>query len=707
MMTKMIPHTSHFSSFAEVLQSRAAAQPAQRAYTFLSEGEHEADDLTFAELDRRARALGVFLQSIKAQGERVLLLYPSGLSYITAFYGCLYAGAVAVPAYPPRMNRHLDRLMAVINDAQPMVVLTTSSVYQHIQKSFNEIAGLKSIRWINTDDFDFSLASQWQGNAASHETLAFLQYTSGSTSAPKGVMVSHGNLLYNEAMIQESLQYNDETVFVSWLPFYHDLGLIGTILSSVYNGVSCYFMSPADFLKKPLRWLQAISKYRATCSGGPNFAYDLCIQKIAEDQRAGLDLSSWKHAFNGAEPIRAQTLNRFSQTYAPYGFNAQAHYPCYGMAEATLLVTGGTCTAPPLMKSFDKSSLEQHRIVPVADAAHAETLVSCGIPWLEERVVIANPQTLAQCPPDQVGEIWVAGKNVAQGYWGNAIATQETFHAYLSDTGEGPFLRTGDLGFVQDGELYITGRLKDLIILLGRNHYPQDIELTVETSHPALRPGCAAAFAIERDGTERLVVVVEVAREQRNKVNVAQVVSEIRRRISAAHELEVFAVALISPGTLPKTSSGKVQRRATRAAFLTGQLDTLYQWEVGNSFEHKQPVAFKGMTEKLKTIEGWLAMEFATKMKIGIMELDLTRPVAAYGLDSLSATEIIARIEDALKITMSVDMLFLGEPNIAQIARKLLDQLQGAQQQAVTFPVEHENLLPDGIGVYLQPQPQM
>ncbi len=670
-----------FASFVEALSARAAERPAQLAYAFLADGEHEAERLTFAQLDTKARAIGAYLHELNAQGERALILCPTGLDYIAAFYGCLYGGVLAVPVYPLKMKRNLARLLAIIDDARPSVALTTSGALQRIQKHLAQVPALCALRWINVDEINPARADEWRANGVRRETIAFLQYTSGSTSATKGVMVSHGNLLYNEAMMRAAFGHDDATVMVSWLPLYHDMGLIGIILAAAYNGVPCYFMSPADFLKRPVRWLSAMSRYKATFTGAPNFAYELCVQKVDQAQCAGLDLSSWQVAGNGSEPVRAATLKRFAQTFAPCGFRPDALYPCYGLAEATLFVSGGRSNEPPVSATFSREGLAQHQVVPLTEAG--DTLVSCGQPWLNERVVIVSPLTLKPCAVGEIGEILVSGDMIAQGYWAKPAATEEVFQVYLPETNEGPFLRTGDLGFFYQDELYVTGRGKDMLILRGRNLYPQDLEATAEESHHALARSNSAAFAVEYAGAERLVIVAEVAREYRHALDVQEIAARLRLALAAEHEIELFALALLAPGALPKTSSGKIRRGACRQAFISNTLPALCTWQrtvsAGTLPSRPQPADFEQTPE---SIAKWLTQMLAALLNVKAVDIDVQRPFAAYGLDSLSAVELGLCIEETFKIQLSADILFAGEPSIACIASHLHGQLQQQPAQS-------------------------
>lgn len=573
------------STLVDLLCYRTQNQSAQIAYTFLQDGETADTQLTYQQLDQQARAIASQLQSLNATGSHALLLYPPGLEFVAAFFGCLYAGVVAVPAYPPRRNQNMSRLQAILADAKATVALTTTSLLSHIESRFAESPELSELHWLTTDNIASNLATAWQKPNLSSDSLAFLQYTSGSTGTPKGVMVSHGNLLHNSALIQTSFGDTSESRGVSWLPPYHDMGLIGGVLQPLYVGAPMTLMSAVAFMQKPLRWLNAISHFKATTSGGPNFAYDLCLRKITPEQRESLDLSSWEVAFTGAEPVRAETLEEFARTFADCGFRREAFHPCYGMAETTLIVSGGSRIAPPIIRQVDGVALEQNRVVAARGGEGTKEIVGCGQTLLNQKIVIVDPQSLTPCPDNQVGEIWVSGPSVAQGYWNRPEETEKTFHAYLANTEEsatgeslGSFLRTGDLGFLQNGELFITGRIKDVIIIRGQNHYPQDLELTVEKSHPALRQGCGAAFAVDVKGQERVVVVQEVERSYLRNLNTKEVIGSIQKAVAAEHALQVYATVLVKTGSIPKTSSGKIQRYACRLGFLTGTLNVVEDW---------------------------------------------------------------------------------------------------------------------------------
>lgn len=572
-------NSAKYSNFVDLLQDRADAQPDKICYSFLSDGETQTARLTYNVLNHRAQAIAACLQERKIQGTRALLIYPPGLDFIAAFMGCLYSGITAVPAYPPRRNQKISRLKAIVNDAQAELILTTAALLPVLHSQFESESMTTALDWVATDTVNEAQSSQWQRPSLTGETLAFLQYTSGSTGSPKGVMVTHENLIQSSYAINECFQDTPASCGLSWLPPYHDMGLIGGILQPLYVGASMILMSPASFIKKPVRWLQAISKYQITTSGGPNFAYDLLCRKVTPEQRSRLDLSHWSVAFSGAEPVRVQTLQTFTETFAECGFRAAALYPCYGMAEATLLITGGAKSSPPIIRYCQTSALEQNNEV-ILTASHdslGRSIVGCGQASFNHEVVIVDPQTLTVCEDGHVGEIWVSGPSIAQGYWQNPQATKRTFEATLEGRTEA-FLRTGDLGFLEAGELFVTGRLKDLIIICGRNHYPQDIEATVEQSHPALRPGCGAAFAVEVQDKEKLVIVQEVERTSRRHLDVKEIVQAINQAVSEQHELQVYAVLLLRTGALPKTSSGKVRRHACQEGFLNQSLSVIADW---------------------------------------------------------------------------------------------------------------------------------
>ncbi|MEW6735629.1 MAG: MupA/Atu3671 family FMN-dependent luciferase-like monooxygenase, partial [Acidobacteriota bacterium] len=666
-------------TLVELLRTKARKQPDKQAYTFLLDDESE-DHLSYAQLDNRASTIGALLKRNGAVGERVLLLYTPGLEFIAAFLGCLYSGAIAVPVYPPdpaRLARTLPRLLAIANDAKPLFALTTTSILSMVEYFLDQIPELQGISWLASDKINREIAEPWQLPEINSETIALLQYTSGSTSEPKGVTLTHGNLLHNLSVIHRHFEHTSKSLGVIWLPTYHDMGLIGGVLQPLYGGFPVTLMSPIAFLQRPLRWLQTISRTRATTSGGPNFAYDLCVRKISAAERDSLDLSSWELAFNGAEPVRYDTMQRFAEAFAPCGFRKEAFYPCYGLAEATLMVSGGLKSALPKTENVDIAALEHNRVVyHTSKNSNTKILIGCGRALPDQEILIVDRESLTRCQPDRVGEIWVSSPSVAIGYWQRDSQTLQTFQAYLADTGEGPFLRTGDLGFLKDGELFITGRVKDVILIRGRNHYPQDIELTVEQSSSAVRPGCSAAFSIEVDGEEKLVIVVEV--DKRLPVDTELTMRAIRQAISQHHELQVYTIALLKAGSIPKTSSGKIQRHACRLGFLNQGLEivasSVWQecYETSETSLNREMLLSRSMVERQALLANYLQEKAASLLRTTPSNLDLSHPLS--GLDSLMAIELKNRLESDLEINLSATD-FLEGSSIIELANRLLDQL--------------------------------
>ena len=687
-MPKFPEIQSDFSTIVEVLSQRGSYQPDQLAFTFLPDGETEGDRLTYRELDRQSRAIAAKLQTLGLSGKCALLLYPPGLNYLAAFFGCLYAGVVAVPAYPPRNQRNIPRIKAIWVDAQATIAMTTTAMLSKVQTLLEGNTDLENIQWLTTDELDDGLAESWQQPSINTDTLAFLQYTSGSTGTPKGVMLSHGNLLHNAVMTYRLMGHSPDSKFVSWLPTYHDMGLIGGILQPLYGAFPCILMPPAAFLQRPYRWLQTISRYGGTTSGAPNFAYELCTQKITPEQQETLDLSSWDVAFNGAEPIRQDTLERFCAKFASCGFRPSAFYPCYGMAEATLMVSGGRKADPPVVKTIQGDALEQHQAIETSvEQEDAYSSVGCGQTLPGQQIVIVHPETLTPCLPSEVGEIWVSGPSIGNGYWNRPEETEQIFRACLSNAEDsmtgvsGKFLRTGDLGFLHNGELFVTGRVKDLIIIRGRNLYPQDIELTAERSHPSLRMSGGAAFAVEREGEERLVVVQEL--EFRAKPNVEEVTAAIRQAVTEEHEVQVYGVILIKPGSIPKTSSGKIQRRACKAKFLDGDLRIIGNsiLDVADFIEpthlNRDALLVLPPRESQLLLESYLQGVVAQVLQIPSSQVELQQPLSSLGLDSLRVFELKTQIEGELEVTVSIADFFEGL-SLAQLAIKILAQLATA-----------------------------
>jgi len=667
------PFSPPTTTLVDSLRYWTEQQPQEAAYTY-TDGETEETSLTYEQFDRHARAIAARLVDLGLRGERAMLLYPPGLEFIVAWFGCLYAGVVAVPAYPPRRNRNMQRIETISDNCAAKIALTEHDVIERIEDLLDETPRLKQLKWLATDRLADSDGAGWNPQLIRPDSLAMLQYTSGSTGTPKGVMLSHANLMHNVQIICWSFEPCRKSRGMSWLPTYHDMGLVGGVLMAMFYGRPAVLMSPMAFLQKPIRWLRGITKYGVSISGGPNFAYDLCTDKITDDQLAGLDLSTWEVAFNGAEPVRADTLRRFSERFGPYGFRAETHYPCYGMAETTLIVTGSYKGRPKIVRSFDGRALDARRVAPVkADDAAGRELVGCGHVLPDEQVRIVDPDTSRELPSDQIGEIWVSSPSVAQGYWNNREATDATFRAYIAGTGEGPFLRTGDLGFLIDGELFVTGRIKDMIIVRGVNRYPQDIEMTVERTSERIQPQGVAAFAVEAAGRERLIVVAEVERTRRR--DWSDTIAAIRKAVTADHELPPDAVMLVRFGSVPKTSSGKIQRHACRDEFLGGSLQTVAEWRSWDTSDETEPeqaaaqraaelaaeaaAATASRTETISPTVAQIVMDHVraiAKERAKTLSLD-SNIVTDLGLDSLERLQIANSLEETFGGRFPEDVL--------------------------------------------------
>lgn len=573
----LAPFSPPDTNFVERIRYWAVATPDTVAFRYL-EGDEETDVVTFAELDTQARAIAARLVSMGFAGQRALMLYPPGLDFIRAFFGCHYAGVIPVPAYPPKRNRNMGRINSISENCQASVALSVEGVMSKTAGKLEDAPDLRRIPWVATEDIPTVLSNDWVSPTIAGTDLGLIQYTSGSTGSPKGVMLTHANLMANCRMITEAFEVRNSSTACSWLPAYHDMGLVGGILNPSFCGVTQNLMSPVSFLTYPIRWLRAISRYRVEVTGGPNFAYAWCATKIKPAQCEGLDLSSWNVAFNGAEPVRADVMDLFSERFAEYGFRKEAFYPCYGMAETTLLVTGGDPAAEPIIRSFDKNELTQHRVDPCdIDDSDAKLLVGCGQVCRGEEVVIVNPETLKPLQDDKIGEILINSPSSGMGYWNREEETAATFRARINPDDGKDYVRSGDLGFMHDGELFVTGRLKDMIIVRGVNRYPQDIETTVEQCHEWTRSGACAAFAVNRWDREHLVVVCEIERGRKSR-NLEAVINAIRAAVTSEHDLPPDAIVLVRAHSVPKTSSGKVQRHACKNDFNAGNLLVFAEW---------------------------------------------------------------------------------------------------------------------------------
>jgi 8-amino-7-oxononanoate synthase len=670
-------------SLADLLEQRATEDPNRAAYTFLVDGEAEAETITYAELERQAAAIASAVREHCELGDRLVILLPPGLDFIAAFLSCSYAGVVAVPAFrptPARLGRMLPKLARIASDSGATAVLTTAALRDRV--SGGDDPELTPLAWLAVDDLPDGSGNGWQRPSVSAEDLALLQYTSGSTAQPKGVMVSQGNLLANLAFQQRHFKIDPTTEGVMWVPPYHDLGLVGGILLSLYNGNHVTLMSPWHFLQRPYRWLEALSRTRSSHTGAPNFALELCVRRTTEEERAALDLSAIQMMLSGGEPVRADTLDRFARAFAVAGFDPRAFSPAYGLAEATLMVASVPLDRPPTRRALDARALRDGFARPSTDGNARRVLVTCGPPGATEDVRIVDPDSGEQLPPGRVGEIWMRGPSVARGYWNRPDLTEHVFAARPAGSHE-PFLRTGDLGFLLDGELYVAGRLKDVIIIHGRNYHPQDIEQTVERAHPALVPGGGAAFGVEHGDEERLVVLQEV--EAGGDVDVDALPAAVQEAVALDHEVALDRLVLVRAGTVPRTPNGKVRRGAARLMLAEGAVASILDW--------RSPRL--AVTERSGEPEGdssgaarWIAEEVGRLMGTGAAEVRLDAPLSGLGLDSVQIADLVQRLEAEFGVALPLADV-PREISIAALADAVAGQpLPQAETDGIPVPAE-------------------
>lgn len=687
---------SNHSNIVDIIREKAQHQPEKIVFTYLSEGEAKQSNLSYGDLDRKARSIAVKLQEFTVPGQRVLMLYPPGLDFITALFACFYAGVIAVPLYPPeptRLEQTIPRFLATAKDAQSEVVLTNQMVLSFSDFLFQMAPELKKLNWMATDQIDGETIKNWKKPELDKNTLALLMYTSGSTGTPKGVMLKHENLIQQYNLLLPRTGLNSSDTGVGWLPPYHITGLFLGIIFPIIAGIPTIFLSPLEFLESPLRWLKAISINRATLTGSPIFGLDLCIRKIPPEERSNLDLSSLKMTLVGSEAIRSDVLDQFAEYFKPCGFKRQSFYPGYGLTETTGYLSSVPVPDPYVVKHFFTSGLEENRVLPAPEKdQNARALVGHGKLLPDTKVLIVNPETLTPCPSDQIGEIWVSGPCVAQGYWNRPQENQETFQAYLEDTKEGPFLRTGDLGFFLDGELFITGRSKDMILVRGVNYYPEDIEKTLENVHPNIRTQSSAAFAVEIGGEEKLVIVQEI--DPLSDAEMDQIIDKIRESVSLHHKLHTYAVSLVKRESIPRTVTRKIQRQACRQAFLTNKLEVLrshvFEQDPSQIEERKFLPAEMSRADFLnlepqkqkEKLQAYLQNLVAFVLKVSSKQIDFSKPIITLGLDSLMAMELKNRVEKLLEIPLPM-VLFLRGPNVLQMTHVLLKQMENTHEENI------------------------
>jgi acyl transferase domain-containing protein/acyl-CoA synthetase (AMP-forming)/AMP-acid ligase II/acyl carrier protein len=669
----------HFTSFVDVVQSHALDRPERLVLRFLGDGVNETGNCSYKKLDFQSKTIAAKLQQMDLKGGSVLLLFPPGLDFVTGFVGCLYAKTLVIPVQLPRKNKPLGAIEQIIEDANVQCILTNSKALQSLKrnKGFDEIA--KKIPLVKVEEIEHSHLPAWKPPSIMPDDLAFVQYTSGSTSKPKGVMISHGNIVDNVKVILDLYDTNDDDIAVSWLPFYHDMGLVGNLLGLIYSGVRGILMPPMSFLQSPIRWLKAISKYKATISGGPNFGYELCCERVTEEELESLDLSSWRIAYNGAEPIKPNSLRLFSEKFSVCGFNDKYFLPCYGMAENTLFITGRLGKLETVTLNAKILETENRVESCSSDLQEAREHVSCGGTFGNHQVAIVNQETCEALEDGQVGEIWVTGDSVAKGYWKRPDLTEKMFNARIANHDKDTrYLRTGDLGFVLNKNLFVTGRLKDIIIIRGRNYYPQDIERTVEKSHDAINPLGVAAFLAMADENEVIALAVEIKRTAIREVNADEVFFAIRRAVRKYHDIDVKFITLVKPMTLPKTSSGKIRRFACKQAFESGTFKLLdaaensqYVKEETNQIKQKYLGREKTYKRSQQEISDFLVEKIAKSYEVNIDSIDINEPLVDYGLDSLEAVNISNDLAKFIGKKVPATLVY-DFPTISKIAGHLV-----------------------------------
>ncbi|MEE4255703.1 MAG: AMP-binding protein [Bacteroidales bacterium] len=658
-------------TMVELLLKHAENIPEKVVYTLLEDGINEKASITYAEMVRKAKAIAASLLKGGKKGDRVLLLFPTGINFITAFYGCFFAGMIAVPTYPPKRNKANERFRSIVSDSKPTFIITTDDIRSDLEK-YNMLDGLHPIDEILIyDEIAPEIATEWKDPGIKADDLALLQYTSGSTGTPNGVMVDHANIIHNSEFIKQSFGFDDQSVGVNWLPNFHDMGLIGCLIQAAYLGGSNVIIPPLAFMKSPANWFRAITKYRATTGGGPNFAYDYCLEKTTDEELSEFDLGSLRTMYCGAEPIRQTTLAAFTDRFRKANFKASQFFPVYGMAESVLIVTGGDYKADPVYFTIDAKASEERQVKPATAGRESRVLTACGYPWLGMEVVIIDPETKKPAPQGFIGEVWARGPSVARGYWNDKERTNYTFRAYIEGTGDGPWLRTGDLGFIHEGQLYISGRIKDLIIIRGSNFFPNDIEHSIEQCHAALRQNASVAFSADINGQERLVVLAEVERTHIRDLDEDGVFEAIRQSIMEEHAIQPYAICLLRTGSAEKTSSGKIRRFAMKQAWQKEELTLVASWEM----KPDKAVAGPGVGYRPEFLREWMINWMARKLEIDPDSIDPGKQVSAYGLDSMVAVELERDVKNEFGIDWPLES-FLKENTINDLVEEGMDLLR-------------------------------
>jgi len=634
-------------------------------YIFLDDGQNESLRLSYREVVTKSQAVGAELQKKGKKGDHILLLFPAGVEFVIALFACFIAGMVAIPAYPPRRKKVDARFLSILHDASPTCIFATLQILQDLENIDLEGAMKDGINMLAFESISEEQANEWEDPNVSKDDIVLLQYTSGSTGTPKGIMVSHGNMIHNSECIKQSFGFDENMIVVNWLPNFHDMGLIGNLIQPAYVGGSVVTMTPIKFIQDPLNWLKSITKYKGTCSGAPNFAYDYCTDKISVDHSENLDLSSLKVLYNGSEPVRKHSIERFEKHFMDAGFKAKQFFPCYGMAETVLIISGGDYTADPVYFKADAKALESNKALDATEGEEERFLTACGFPWMGMSVTIINPETRQPSPINEIGEIWVKGGSVAQGYWNKPEETRNTFQAYIEGTDNGPWLRTGDLGFIHEGQLYVSGRLKDLIIIRGSNFFPNDIEHSVENCHEAIRKDSSAVFSTDIDGEEKLILLAEIERTHIQTLAENEVFEAIRTAVFAEHGIQPFAINLLRTGSTFKTSSGKIQRFAMKKAWLNNDLNAVAAWEMKPDKGNLSPE----IATRPEFLREWMINWMAQQLELDPGSIDPDKPVSAYGLDSITAVSLERDVNKQFGVEWPIES-FLRDNSVNQLVEE-------------------------------------
>jgi acyl-CoA synthetase (AMP-forming)/AMP-acid ligase II/acyl carrier protein len=633
--------------------------PQKPAFIFVPDPDQEGQVLSFSALKDRAQHLASILLETHQAQSRVLILLPQSLDYVVAILGCFYAGMVAVPGFMPRKSRNMERHEAIIEDCGAELIIGGADLKKEVQKS--DQTNLKSCTWLTPDAGQAGTVKPQGIDHPALTDLAFLQYTSGSTGQPKGVVVTHGNLAANASLSKKEFGFLYDDVMGSWLPFYHDMGLVGHVLQSAYNGMTSVFMPPASFVKRPLNWLNMLSRYKVNITGAPNFALELCADRIKPEEAKALDLTSLRIFYSGAEKVQKTTLERFAKHFSGSGFEPSSFQPCYGLAEATLMVsTRKTAPDAAPVERLVPVSLNPGQAVPESPQGPTLTLLGNGKVPEGSEVEIVHPDTLQVLPECQVGEVWIKAKSIAQGYWNQAELSAHTFQARTAG-GKTGFLRTGDLGFLEKNELFIIGRLKEVLIIRGQNYDPVDLEKAACGTDKPLNRDAAVAFTMEGIGTEKLALALEVKRSFWRKLDHEQLAAAVRARLAESFDLKVSILLLVKPHAIPKTTSGKIQRYKCKEQFEAGKLPLLYKWEapiedMGSSLPTIE--ATNGTDDPATKLRLFLTAEVGRRLSMPAEQIKGDVPLTDYGLDSMNAMELVGEIEAKFNINLDPTLLW-------------------------------------------------